>query len=151
MPIMASMATQCDTTPRGVTPTRVVSVELVLESVAAPSGAGVSFEACLARWDVNDDENHIRPSWRENDPIPLVETTPGVFGADFADVPVGVTNTLTVHDRNECARNPNGDGHVTMGVFANGTPVLRVVGVNALAFGVDADGTVDSQATPAAP
>lgn len=145
------MATQCDTTPRGVTPSPIASVELVLESLSAPPASDANgFAACLNRWDVNDDddENHLRPSWRANDPVALVEASPNVFTADFPDVPVGVLNTMTVHDRNECARNPIGDGHVTMGVTVNGTLITQVVGVNALAFEVDEEGVVGPQTAP---
>ena len=149
LPIVASMATQCDTTPRGVTPSPIASVELVLESLSAPPASDANgFAACLNRWDVNDDENHLRPSWRANDPVALVEASPNVFTADFPDVPVGVLNTMTVHDRNECARNPIGDGHVTMGVTVNGTLITQVVGVNALAFEVDEEGVVGPQTAP---
>ena len=149
LPIVASMATQCDTTPRGVSPSPIASVELVLESLSAPPASDTNgFAACLNRWDVNDDENHLRPSWRSNDPVALVEASPNVFTADFPDVPVGVLNTMTVHDRNECARNPIGDGHVTMGVTVNGTLITRVVGVNALAFEVDEEGVVGPQTAP---
>ena len=152
LPIVASMATQCDTTPRGVTPTPIASAELVLRSVAAtPPVPSTAFDSCLARWNVNDDENHVRGSWRENEPVALVETTPSVFSVDFQDVPVGVVNTMTIHDRNECARNPNGDGHVTTGVTVNGTPVTRVVGVNALAFELDENGMVLTQPAASTP
>ena len=143
LPIVASMATQCDTTPRGVTPSPIAAIELTLRSVSAtPSSPLTAFDACLARWNVNDDENHVRASWRENDPVELVETAPDVFSVDFQDVPVGVVNTMTVPDQNECARNPNGDGHVTTGVTVNGTSITRVVGVNALAFELDENGVV---------
>ena len=66
-----------------------------------------------------------------------------VWSANFFDVPVGFTNTMTVHDTNECARDPEGNGHVVMGVTINGTVVDQVVGAdNALAFEVGADGSV---------
>ena len=149
LPIVVSLATECGTTPRGVSPTPVASGELVLESLSPPPALDADvFAACLNRWDVNDDENHLRPSWRSNDPVALVETSPDVFTADFPDVPVGILNTMTVHDRNECARNPIGDGHVTVGVTVNGTLITRVVGVNALAFTVDEEGVVAPQTAP---
>ncbi len=150
LPIVASMATQCETTPRGVTPTQVASVELILRSVSAPLTADAdAFAVCLARMD--NLENHVRPSWRSDDAVLLIETSPDMFEADFQDVPVGVVNTMTVHDRNECARDPNGQGHVTMGVTVNGTPITRVVGANALAFELDERGTVVPQTDSGVP
>ena len=73
----------------------------------------------------------------------LTETSDNVWTRNFFDVPVGFTNTMTVHDVNECARNPEGNGHVVMGVTVNGTTVDRVVGEdNTLVFEVSADGSV---------
>ena len=152
LPIVASMATECDTTPRGVAPTATTGVVVTLRSVSAnPPVPATAFDACLARWSVLGDENHVRGSWRTNAPVALVETELDVFSATFLYVPVGVVNTMTVHDQNECARNPSGDGHVTTGVTVNGTSITRVVGVSALAFELDKDGTVvpwSSSATP---
>ena len=63
----------------------------------------------------------------------------------YCEVPEGSLVTMTVHDENECRRNPNQYGHVTTGVFANGALLTTVVGGNnALAFVVDADGVVTS-------
>ena len=102
LPIVASMATQCDTTPRGVTPSPIASVELVLESLSAPPASDANgFAACLNRWDVNDDENHLRPSWRANDPVALVEASPNVFTADF---PGCSSWGLEHHDRSRSKR-----------------------------------------------
>lgn len=147
LPVLASMAAQCDPTPRGATPSMITSVDIVLTSaaVAPPKDADelVAFAACLQRMDGLP--NHVRASWRGNDADFLTETSTnsGVWTAMFFDVPVGLTNTMTVHDVSECARNPGGSGHVTMGVTVNGTVVDRVVGSdNTLFFDVTADGTV---------
>ena len=145
LPVLASMATQCDQTPRPALPTMITSVDIVLTSVAAdaPTDADgrVAFAACRQRMDGLP--NHIRASWRGNDADLLTETSTNVWTATFFDVPVGFTNTMTVHDVSECARNPEGNGHVSMGVTVNGTVVDRVVGGdNALFFEVSADGSV---------
>lgn len=145
VPVLASMATQCGETPRGVIPTSTVSIDLVLTSVAedVPTDAAglAALAACLQRM---DNRNSVRASWRGNNEVRLDETSPGsnVWTARFTDVPVGFTNTMTVHDRNECVRNPAGDGHVVMGVTVNGTVVDRVIGNNVLFFEVGADGSV---------
>ena len=147
LPVLASMATQCDQTPRAAFPTMITSVDIVLTSVAAdvPTDADglVAFASCFQRMDGLP--NHVRGSWRGNDADLLTETSAnsGVWTAPFFDVPIGFTNTMTVHDVNECARNPDGSGHVAMGVTVNGTVVERVVGVdNTLFFEVSADGSV---------
>ena len=148
LPILASLGTQCDTAPRGVPPAPITRIEVVLRSVAAPGG-NPEVAACLARMD--DLANHIRPSWRGNQPVLLTETAPAVFRAEFLDVPIGILNTMTVHDRNECARDPQGDGRVTMGVTVNGTPITRVVGTKTLAFELDEQGMVVGQPAPGSP
>ena len=134
-----------DYTPRGAAPSMVTSVDIVLTSVTteAPTDTtgSVAFAACLKRMDGLP--NHVRASWRGNDIDLLTETSTNVWAMTFVDVPVGSTNTMTVHDVNECARNPEGNGHVAMGVTANGTVVDRVVGGdNMLFFEVDIDGSV---------
>ena len=148
LPILASLGTQCDTAPRGVPPTPITRIEVVLRSVAAPGGS-TSVAVCLAR--MNDLANHVRPSWRGNQPVLLTETAPAVFRAEFRDTPVGILNTMTVHDRNECARDPQGDGRVTMGVTVNGTPITRVIGTKTLAFELDAQGMVVGEPAPGSP
>ncbi len=142
--VLTSMACQ-DYTPRGAAPSMVTSVAIVLTSVTteAPTDAtgSVAFAGCLQRMDRLP--NHVRASWRGNDIDLLTETSTNVWTMTFVDVPVGFTNTMTVHDVNECARNPEGNGHVAMGVTANGTVVDRVVGGdNMLFFEVDIDGSV---------
>ena len=146
LPVLASMATQCDQTPRAAFPTMITSVDIVLTSVAADAPTDtdglVAFAACLQRKDGLP--NHVRGSWRGNDADLLTETSTNVWAATFFDVPIGFTNTMTVHDANECARNPDGNGHVAMGVTVNGTVVDRIVGVdNTLFFEVSADGSVE--------
>ena len=143
-PILASLATQCGETPRGAVPTLVTPAEVVLTSVPATipkDAAGLSaFQDCLVRMDL---ANHVRPSWETVQVVPLQENSPNVWAVTFGFVPVGFTNTMTVHDTNECARNPAGDGRVTMGVTVNGTVVDRVVGTNStLAFEIGSDGSV---------
>lgn len=156
LPVLASMATQCDPTPRGANPTMITSIDIVLTSaaVAPPKDADglLAFAACLQRMDGLP--NHVRASWRGNDADLLTETSTnsGVWTVTFFDVPVGLTNTMTVHDVSECARNPEGNGHVTMGVTVNGTVVDRVVGGdNTLFFDVTADGTVGFPTVMTAP
>ena len=154
LPVLASMATQCDQTPRAAFPTMITSVDIVLTSVAAdaPTDADgrVAFASCVLRMDGLP--NHVRGSWRGNDADLLTETTTNVWTATFFDVPIGFTNTMTVHDVNECARNPDGNGHVAMGVTVNGTVVDRVVGVdNTLFFEVSADGSVEFPALTTSP
>lgn len=143
LPILASLGTQCDTAPRGVTPAPITRIEVVLRSVAATAGSPDAAAACLAR--MGNLANHLRPSWRGNEPVLLTETAPAVFRAEFRDAPIGILNTMTVHDRNECARDPQGSGRVTTGVTVNGTPITRVIGTKTLAFQLDAQGMVVGQ------
>lgn len=143
-PILASLATQCGETPRGAVPTLVTSAEVVLTSVPATipkdAAGSTAFQDCLLRM---NSANHVRPSWETAQVVPLQENSPNVWAVTFGFVPVGFTNTMTVHDTNECARNPAGDGRVTMGVTVNGTVVDRVVGTNStLAFEISSDGSV---------
>lgn len=147
LPILATTATQCAETPRGTAPTPIATVELVLNSVPASSATDdVAFDACLGR--MGQLANHVRPSWRATTSEPsgqvvlLVETSTDVFSASFLDVPVNLLNTMTVHDTNECAREPDGNGHVAMGVTINGTEITMVGIDNALSFVLNEDGTV---------
>jgi hypothetical protein len=147
LPMVASMATQCNQTQRPGLPTLVVRVDLVLNSVpAGPPADPVAFNACLDRMD--GPENHVRPSWRSSSAEPsgasvlFTETSADVWTAVFFDVPVDFLNTMTVHDTNECARNPAGQGHVTTGVTVNGIEITAVVGQGALAFELNDDGSV---------
>ena len=144
IPIVASLATQCDNeSPRGAAPTRVTSATLILTSVPSP----VRRRRHCAELVVF---NHVRPSWRDNgltsayDPerVELSKTSPNVFTAHFNDVPVGVENSMTVHDINECYRDPNGDGRVTTGITLNGIPITKVLASNALLFTIDRDGVI---------
>ena len=158
-PVLASLATDCQETPRGAIPTGIAAVEIVLQSrPAAPHADRRAVEDCLAR--LGAVGTHVRPSWRDNtftgvfDPerVALVETSPNTFAALFRDVPANVQLTLTVHDVNQCQRVPVipggaidgrfADGRVTTGVFANGTPLTSVVGNDALVLVVAPDGTV---------
>lgn len=159
-PILASLATDCEDTPRGAVPTGVAEVEIRLVSrPATPNANGAAVEQCLDR--MGGGGNHVRPSWRDNsataaydpDRVPLVERSANTFAATFQDVPVNAQLTLTVHDVSECWRNPIvtarpglpggiGDGRVTSGVAANGVPLTGVVGNDALLLLVGPDGVV---------
>ena len=145
IPVLASMASQCDQTPRGTMPTQITSVDLIFKGVGAtvpadPTGSA-AYESCLQRMDGLP--NHIRASWRGNAISLLTEKSTNVWAATFGDVPVGFTNTMTVHDPNECARDPDGNGHVVRGITVNGTVVDQVVGDDkTLVFEVRADGSV---------
>ena len=149
LPMVASLATQCDETPRGALPTRFIDATLVLTSAPAPlAGDQDAFLGCIER--MGSFDNHVRPSWRDNastpqyDPeqVTLTEMSPNVFAADFFGTPVGLQNTMTVHDVNECRRNPEGDGRLTMGITLNGTSMTQVVGNDALLFIIDGDGMI---------
>ena len=159
LPMLASLATDCEDASRGAAPTTLTSVEIVLESQPATGSRDVAVEACLAR--LGGVSPHVRPSWRDNyftagfDPtrVPLVRTAPNRFAASFNDVPANSQLTLTVHDENECLRRPIipgmegelgrlADGRVTRGVSANGIPLRRVVGNDALLLVVATDGVV---------
>lgn len=162
-PVAASLATDCEDTPRGVVPTGIAEVEIRLISrPAAPNPDVAAVEQCLDR--MGGGGVHVRPSWRDDsataayDPerVPLVERSANTFAATFRDAPVNAQLTLTVHDVNECRRNPVvpsrlglpgglGDGRVTSGVSANGVPLTRVVGNGALLLVVRPDGVVAAQ------
>ena len=145
-PMVLSLATQCDESPRGALPTSFTSAVLGLTSVPAPEPSDQQgFIDCLKRMDSFD--NHVRPSWRDDpstqdydpEPVILTETSPNIFTVDFPDVPVGLQNTMTVHDVNECRRDPDGDGRVTTGITLNGIQLTQVVGSGALLFIIDRD------------
>lgn len=152
LPMVASMATQCNQAPRPGLPTLVARVDLVLNSVPASPPVDIdAFNACLDGEDpsgMDGLENHVRANWRSTTsepsgvPVLFTETSANVWTAIFFDVPVDFVNTMTVHDTNECARNPAGQGHVTTGVTVNGTEITAVVGQGALAFELNEDGTV---------
>lgn len=142
-PILASLATQCGQSPRGALPTTIASVEVRLDSVPAPLPEDeLELAACLIRM---EGIKHVAASWQGEAVTLLTEIGPNVFTASYNDVPTGFLVTMTVHDQNECRRNPIQAGHVTMGVSANGVLLTTVVGGNnALAFVVDTEGTVTS-------
>ncbi len=159
LPVLASLATQCDETPRGAVPTGIASIEVMLESTPAPlppSEQQTGFDACLNRM---KNANNVRAAWLDDPSTPdfdpervfFDEVSPNVFVATLDGVPTGVQTTLTVHDVNECRRNPivnvletgfAADGRVTGGVSANGTPLGTVVGANAFLIVVGGDGTI---------
>lgn len=143
-PILASLATQCDESPRGTAPSLIVSVELRLDSVPAEEPTDETearmYGFCLQRMSY---ANHVRPSWRAREEILLEEVAPSVFVASFNDVPVNFNNNIIVHDENECRREPRGSGRVVTGVSINGQPVRRLVGPGVLGFRISADGVVD--------
>lgn len=159
-PVLASLATDCQETPRGAVPTGIATVEIVLRSrPATPHPNRREVENCLAR--LGTVGTHVRPGWRDNpftgnfDPerVPLVASSSDTFTALFRDVPVNTQHTLTVHDVNQCERMPVvpgssgvqgllADGRVTTGVFANGTPLTTVVGNSAFVLFVAPDGTI---------
>ena len=145
LPIVASMATQCDESPRGAIPSRIVAIELRLVSQPAPDPSAnrqLDFEVCLVKMNF---ETNIVASWRNGDVVVLDELGSNVFTKQFDDVPTGLPNTMSVRDRNECRRNPNGNGTVITGVSINGTPIERVVpNTRVLTFLVDDDGMVSS-------
>ena len=159
LPMLASLATDCEDASRATAPTTVTAVEIVLESQPASGGRTTAVQACLER--LGSPSKHVRPSWRDNyftaqfDParVPLAQTAPNRYAASFNDVPANTQVTLTVHDENECYRRPVipgtpdqpgglADGRVTTGVSANGAPLRRVVGNGALLLIVGTDGVV---------
>ena len=143
---LASTATECERSPRGLVPSPLVRVEVGLRSEPAaepPAARQADFERCLERMG----GNHVKPSWRDYASTTLNETAPNVFAAEFPDVPADALHTMTVHDRNQCRREPGGEGRVTAGVSVNGTVLERVVpATGALQFTVGADGVVTSPA-----
>ncbi len=141
VPVLVSLANQCSESPRGTLPTPIVAIDLVLNSSSElPPADQQGFNGCLNR--MNGLQNHVRPSWRNNEVTLLEETTPTVFRVSFPDVPANFQNTMTVHDTNECARDPGGQGHVTSGVTVNGVEITRNLGGGVLGFIVQEDGTV---------
>ena len=144
---LASTATECEQSPRGLEPSPLVRIEIRLESEPAPDPPAAqqeAFERCLVRM---DHDNKVKPSWRDYAATILIETAPNVFAAEFFDVPADIVHTMTVHDGNQCRREPLGDGRVTSGVSVNGTTLERVIpATNALQFAVDEDGVVESPA-----
>lgn len=143
---LASMATECERSPRGLVPTPLVRIEVGLRSEPAAepaAGRQADFERCLERMG----DNHVKPSWRDYQRAALTETAPNVFSAEFPGVPADALHTMTVHDRNQCRREPGGEGRVTSGVSVNGTVLERVVpATGAFQFTVGADGVVESPA-----
>ena len=142
---LASTASDCEQSPRGLEPSSLATIQVRLESEPAPEPGAeqrAAFEGCLNRM---GDENSVMPSWRDYAATPLTETAPNTFEAQFFDVPVNIIHTMTVHDRNQCRRDSRRDGRVAMGVSVNGTPIERIVPeTNALQFAVDEDGVVES-------
>ena len=145
---LASTATECEQSPRGLEPSPLARIEIRLESEPAPdppAGQRDAFERCLSRM---GNDNRVKPSWRDYAVTRLPESAPNVFSAEFFDVPVNILHTMTVHDRNQCRREPLGEGRVTTGVSVNGTPIEHVVpATNALQFTIDEDGVVESPPT----
>ncbi len=143
----ASMASECEQSPRGLVPSPLARIEIRLRSEPAPDPPAqqqTTFELCLVRM---DQENKVKPSWRDYASTTLTETAPNVFAAEFFDVPVSIRHTITVHDRNQCRRAPLGDGRVVTGVSVNGTTLERFIpATNALQFSIDEDGVVTSPA-----
>lgn len=144
---LASLATECERSPRGLVPSPLVRITIRLESepaVGPSAGRQADFERCLDRM---EQDNKVKPSWRGYASTTLRETAPNVFEAEFPGVPVDVVHTMTVHDRNQCRREPLGEGRVTAGVSVNGTTLLRAVAAtNALQFAVTEEGVVESPA-----
>ena len=141
-PIVASLATQCDESPRGTAPSPIATIELRLDSVPAEEPTGDEarmYGFCLQRMSY---VNHVRPSWRSREETTFEESAPNVFVAAFDDVPVSFSNNIIVHDENECRREPQGSGRVVTGVTINGQPVTRLVGAGVLGFTITADGIV---------
>jgi hypothetical protein len=142
---LASTASDCEQSPRGLEPSPLATVQVRLESEPAgepAAGQQAAFEGCLTRL---GEDNNVKPSWRNYVATTLNETAPNNFEAQFFDVPVNIVHTMTVHDRNQCRRDPSRDGRVTTGVWVNGTRVERVVQqTNALQFAVDEEGVVES-------
>lgn len=142
---LASTASDCEQSPRGLEPSALATIQVRLESEPAAEPTAeqrAAYEGCLSRL---GDENNVRPSWRDYAAASLIETAPDTFEAQFFDVPVNILHTMTVHDRSQCRRDPRRDGRVATGVSVNGTPIERVVReTSALQFAVDEEGVVES-------
>ena len=141
----ASLATECGQSPRGFPPTAIGTVQLRFVSSPAadpPPAEEQRFMNCLG---VMGQVTNVAPSWRGFQTINLTETMPNVFEMTFNDVPVDVSNSMTVRDPNECRRNPAGEGRVTTGVSVNGTPIENADPVTGgLFFVLDDSGMVSS-------
>ncbi len=141
----ASLATECGQSPRGLPPTTIGTVQLRFVSSPAPEpppSEEQRFANCLQQM---GQVTNVAPSWRSFQTVNLTETMANVFEMTFNDVPVGVTNSMTVRDPNECRRNPAGEGRVTTGVSVNGTPIGTVDPVTGgLFFTLDDSGMVSS-------
>ena len=149
----ASLGTDCGRqAPRGLEPTPVATAELRLMSrpaAAPPPAQAEQFTVCLERM---GGVANVVPSWRGFELIALAESEPNVYGARFIAVPVGATNSLTVHDPNQCRRDPESNGRVTDGVSINGTTLERVnPSTGQLFFVIDVDGTISSAPFTALP
>ena len=89
---------------------------------------------------------HIHPSWRGFQAIPLTAVAAERWEITFSDVPVGAEQRIRISDPNTCALNPTGAS--TVGVFANGTLLSRIVdtpgsGIEpGLSFSSAEDGTI---------
>lgn len=142
---LASTASDCEQSPRGLEPSPLATIQVRLESEPAPEPGAeqqAAYEGCLTRI---GDENNVKPSWRDYVATSLTEAAPNAYEAQFFDVPVNILHTMTVHDRNQCRRDSRGEGRVTTGVSVNGTPIERVVReTSALQFAVDEEGVVES-------
>ena len=148
----ASLGTDCGQSPRGLAPSPIAAAafRLVSRPAAVPSpGQTDQFTTCLQRM---GEVTNVVPSWRSFALVALAESAPNVFEARFLDVPVGATNSLTVHDPNQCRRDPEGSGRVTDGVSINGTTLDRVnPSTGQLFFTIDIDGAVSSPPFTPAP
>ena len=142
---LASTASDCEQSPRGLEPSPLATIQVRLESEPAgepAAGQQAAFEGCLTRL---GEDNNVKPSWRDYVATTMTETTPNNFEAQFFDVPVNIIHTMTVHDRNQCRRDQRRDGRVTTGVSVNGTRIERVIReTNALQFAVDEEGVIES-------
>ena len=143
----ASLGTDCGQSPRGLEPSPIAAAAFRLVSrpaAAPPPGQTEQFATCLQRMGA---VTNVVPSWRSFAVVSLAESAPNVFEARFLDVPVGVTNSITVHDPNQCRRDPEGNGRVTDGVSINGSTLERVnPSTGQFFFTIDIDGAISSPA-----
>ena len=149
---MASLASDCGQSPRGLQPTQITTARLrfVSRPAAAPPPVQTEeFNGCLERM---GQLTNVAPSWRDFETVVLRETMTNLFEMTFTDVPVGVSNSMTVRDLNECRRNPAGNGRVTTGVSINGTQIETVdPATGGLFFSIDATGMVSSPSPAGSP